>query len=130
MRLNFKEVPYLLVYKSHLNQFHTQKLGMCLIYEVQVFSALLTNCIQKLSYRWSVDVVLNKPFKDRMRQKWMVWMCTDDKELTKGGNLKRQSLSMVTTWVKYAWDDIPAEMVKKSFLKTDISNSMDGTEDD
>ena len=77
-----------------------------------------------------LDVVLNKPFKDRMRHKLMAWMCTDDKELTKGGNLKRPSLSMVTTWAKEAWEDIPAEMVKKSFLKTGISNSMDETEDD
>ena len=77
-----------------------------------------------------LDLVLNKPSKDRMRQKLMAWMCTDDKELTKGGNLKRPSLSMVTTWVKEAWEDIPAEMVKKSFLKTGISNSMDWTEDD
>ena len=35
----------------------------------------------------------------------------------------------MTTWVKEAWEDIPAEMVKKSFLKTGISNSMDGTKD-
>ena len=78
----------------------------------------------------SLDVVLNKPFNDRMRRKWMAWMRTDDMELTKCGNLKRPSISMVTTWVKEAWEDIPAEMVKQSFLKTDISNSMDGTEDD
>ena len=36
---------------------------------------------------------------------------------------------MVTTWIKEAWEAIPAEMVNKSFLKTGISNSMDGTED-
>ena len=84
----------------------------------------LTSILQPL------DVVLNKPFKDRMRQKWMAWMASDDKDLTKGGNLKRPGLSLVTSWVKEAWEDIPAEMVKKSFLKTGISNSMDGTEDD
>ena len=31
--------------------------------------------------------------------------------------------------MKEDWDDISAEMVKKSFMKTGISNSMDGTED-
>ena len=36
---------------------------------------------------------------------------------------------MVTTWVKEVWEDIPTEMVKKSLLKTDISNNMNGTED-
>ena len=53
-----------------------------------------------------------------------------DIELTKGGNLKKPSISLVTSWVKSAWDEIPAEMVVKSFLKTGISNSMDGTQDD
>ena len=28
------------------------------------------------------------------------------------------------------WDSIPTEMVKLSFLKTSISNNLDGTEDD
>ena len=40
------------------------------------------------------------------------------KELTKGGNLKRTRLSMVTTCVKEAWEAIAAEMVKKSIPKT------------
>ena len=60
----------------------------------------------------------------------MAGMCTNDKELTKGGNLKRPSQSMVTAWVREAWEYIPAEMVKKSFMKTGISNSMDETVDD
>ena len=67
-----------------------------------------------------LDVVLNKPLKDGISG-----LCTDDNELIKYGNLERPSLSMVTTWVKEAWEDIPAEMVKK----IGISNSMDGTED-
>ena len=57
-------------------------------------------------------------------------MCTYDNELTKGVNLKRPSLSMLTTSVKEALEDIPAEMVNKIFLQTGISNSMDGNEDD
>lgn len=84
----------------------------------------LTSILQPL------DVVLNKPFKDRMRQKWMDWMASGQQQMTKGGNLKRPSLSLVTSWVKSAWDEIPSEMVVKSFLKTGISNKMDGTEDD
>ena len=60
----------------------------------------------------------------------MAWMCSDNKDLTKGGNLKRPSLSMVTTWMKEAWEDIPAVIVNKIFLNTGICNSMDGTEDD
>ena len=37
---------------------------------------------------------------------------------------------MVTTWVKEASEDIPAEMMKKTFMKTGISNNMGGIEDD
>lgn len=84
----------------------------------------LTSILQPL------DVVLNKPFKDRMRQKWMAWMASGQQEQTKSGNFKRPSLSLVSTWVKEAWDDIPSQMVAKAFLKTGISNRMDGTEDD
>ena len=53
----------------------------------------------------------------------MTWMA-------EGDNKKKASLSDATTWVKEAWEDILAEMVKKSSLKTGVSNCMDGTGDD
>lgn len=33
-------------------------------------------------------------------------------------------------WHAAAWNDIPAEMVKPSFLKCGIKNNLDGSEDD
>ena len=51
-------------------------------------------------------------------------------ELTAKGNFKRPSLPTVVSWVKTAWDEIPTEMVQKSFLKCSISNKLDGIEDD
>ena len=36
----------------------------------------------------------------------------------------------MTSWVKCAWYDIPQEIVKKSFLKMDISKNLDGNEND
>ena len=84
----------------------------------------LTSMLQPL------DVVLNKPFKDRVRQHWLEWMGAGLAEKTAGGNLKKPALALVTQWVKDAWGDIPEEMVIKSFLKTGISNNLDGTEDD
>ena len=83
----------------------------------------LTSILQPL------DVVLNKPFKDRVREKWIAWMKSDDRELT-ARNLKKPGLPLVTSWVKTSWEDIPKEMVVKSFLKTGISNRMDGIKDD
>ncbi|CAL1297088.1 unnamed protein product [Larinioides sclopetarius] len=36
-----------------------------------------------------LDVCINKPFKDRLRSKWMEWMAAEDKAVTKGGNVKK-----------------------------------------
>ena len=44
---------YSCISRTFLYQFHTQKLGMRLIFEVQIFSGLITNCNHKLSSRWS-----------------------------------------------------------------------------
>lgn len=77
-----------------------------------------------------LDVSLNKPFKTHMKRQWMEWM-TDGPHLeTKAGNLKRASIADVCGWVVSAWREIPREMVRKSFLKCGIANSMDGSEDD
>ena len=46
----------------------------------------LTSVLQPL------DVVLNKPFKDRLKKKWLAWMSLeDDKPVTKGRNIKNQA---------------------------------------
>ena len=42
---------------------------------------------------------------------------------------RRKSSKAGFTRVKEAWDSIPVEVVKKSFLKCGISNELDGTED-
>ena len=44
---------YSCISHTFLYQFHTQKLGVRLIFEVQIFSGLITNCNHKLSSRWS-----------------------------------------------------------------------------
>ena len=44
---------YSCISRTFLYQFHTQKLGVRLIFEVQIFSGLITNCNHKLSSRWS-----------------------------------------------------------------------------
>ncbi|CAG8749224.1 23546_t:CDS:2 [Dentiscutata erythropus] len=51
-------------------------------------------------------------------------------DLTKKGNLKRPSYSLICQWILKAWDDISAEMIIKSFKKCGISNELDETEDD
>ena len=91
---------------------------------IAVIPGGLTSVLQPL------DVYLNKPFKDRLRTKWTEWMSSGSAMLTKGGNVQKPDITVVTMWVKDSWDLIPEEMVRKSFFKCGISNAMDGFEDD
>ena len=84
----------------------------------------LTSVLQPL------DVCLNKPFKDRVRQKWVEWMAEGIHKLTAGGRQKKTSEELVCQWIGKGSRDIPREMVAKSFLKCGITNSLDGSEDD
>ena len=92
--------------------------------DLAVIPGGLTSVLQPL------DVCLNKPFKDRVRQKWMAWMAEGIHELTVGGCQKKPSEELMCQWIGEAWRDIPREMVANSFLKSGITNSLDSFEDD
>lgn len=92
--------------------------------EIAVIPGGLTSVVQPL------DVCLNKPLKDRLREKWTTWMVEGEKALTPGGKVKAASLTTVASWVLEAWRDLPGDMVERSFKKCGISNAIDGTEDD
>ncbi|CAG8787118.1 11250_t:CDS:1, partial [Gigaspora rosea] len=44
------------------------------------------------------------------------------------GNLKRPLYSLVCQWILEVWNNIPAEMIIRSFKKCGISNELDGNE--
>ena len=46
------------------------------------------------------------------------------------GKKKAPSKNLVLRWVKQAWEEIPEEMVRRSFKRCGISNALNGTEDD
>ena len=77
--------------------------------------------------RQPLDVCLNKPFKDRMRQKWLEWMAEGIHELTAGGHQKKPSEELMCQWICEALHDIPGKMAAKSFLMCGITNSLDGS---
>ena len=110
-------------FRAHLTDKVKQRASSERVHQA-VIPGGLTSVLQPL------DVVLNKPFKDRVRTQWMSWMAEGSAEKTASGNLKKPAVELVAQWVKTAWDDIPADMVERSFLKTGISNAMDGSQDD
>jgi len=59
---------------------------------------------------------LNKPFKDRVRQKWIAWMAEGIHELMAVGCQKKPSEKMMCQWIDKVWSDIPREMVSKIIL--------------
>ena len=86
--------------------------------DIAVIPSRLTSVLQPL------NVCLNKPLKDCMRERWMTWIVEGEKSFTLAGNVKAPS------WVLEAWRGLPVEMFAHSFKKCEISNSIGGTEDD
>ena len=65
-----------------------------------------------------------------MRQKYLNWMMTGPFEYTPAGKKKAPSKNLVLRQVKQAREEIPEEMVRRSFKRCGISNALDRTEDD
>ncbi|KAG1677113.1 Pogo transposable element with KRAB domain [Nymphon striatum] len=117
--------PALLVwdqFRAHL----TNKVKEVLRRDHNTIQAVIPGGLSSLLQPLAVS--LNKPFKTKVRQLWQERMAGDKAKLTAKGNLC--PLPTVVSWVKEAWASIPPAMIKKSFLKTSISNALDGTEDD
>uniref|UniRef100_A0A5S6QGU9 DDE-1 domain-containing protein n=1 Tax=Trichuris muris TaxID=70415 RepID=A0A5S6QGU9_TRIMR len=92
--------------------------------ETAVIPGGLTSVLQPL------DVCLNKPFKDHMREEWNNWMVNGQKSYTAGGCMRAPPLEILCQFIINAWSKIKKETVIKSFKKCSISNALDGTEDD
>src|SRR2546421_13068173 len=57
-------------------------------------------------------------------------MMEEIKELTPTGKLKRPSYKTVVNWVKYSWNTVNVNLIRRSFKCCDVSNNRDGSEDD
>ena len=77
-----------------------------------------------------MDVSINKPFKDRLRQHYLTRIADPARELTETGKIKRPAPSEIAWLVSAASKAIPESIIVRSFKKCYISNALDGTEDD
>ena len=82
------------------------------------------------SYPQPLDVGVNKPFKDQLRQRWNKWMLDGEHSFTPAGRMKKPDLQLICKWILESWEAISPATIVRSFLRCSITNSLDGTEDD
>ncbi|GAB1607331.1 uncharacterized protein LOC115219962 [Argonauta hians] len=76
-----------------------------------------------------LDVALKKPFKDEFKNRLKSWIFSNNKQKTTEFFTNTPDLATIASWVKTAWNGLPRDVVSESFLKTGVSNKLDGTED-
>ena len=92
--------------------------------DVAVIPGGMTSLLQPL------DVGVNKPFKDNLRQYWNEWMLAGNHTFTPAGRIRKPDLRQICQWILDSWNAISTDTIKRSFLKCCITNALDGTEDD
>lgn len=92
--------------------------------DVAVIPGSMTSILQPL------DVGVNKPFKDQLRQRWNKWMLDGEHSFTPAGRMKKPGLQLICKWILESWEAISPATIVRSFLRCCITNSLDGTEDD
>ena len=75
------------------------------------------------------DVVWNQPFKAKIRAQYEDWMMSEARPATKGGNPAPPPMETYLEWVWNAWNELPKELIRRSFKSCAITTSTDGSED-
>ena len=57
------------------------------------------------------------------------WMAEGGHSLTPTGKIRWPSIELMCSWIVRAWDMVDQRIIVTSFLKTGISNAVDGSED-
>jgi hypothetical protein len=121
--LNQLSMLVLDVFKGHVTdsmKFQLQKMKP----EVVVIPGEMTSVLQPM------DVSIHKPFKVRLRQKYLTLIVDPARELPETVKIKCAVPSEVAQWVLVAWKDILESIIVRSFKKCCISIALDGSEGD
>jgi hypothetical protein len=76
-----------------------------------------------------LNVVVNKLFKDHVKQLYCKWLLTGGHALIPAGRTKKPVVTVLCQWIIMARQHISLEVIVKGFKKCCISNIMDGTDD-
>ena len=120
--LNQPSVLVLDAFKGHLTD--SVKNQLLKLNTELVIPNRMTSALQPM------DVSINKPFKDRLRQQYLIWISDPARELTETGKIRSAAPSEVARWVSVAWKANPESIIIRSFKKCCISKALDGSEDD
>ncbi|EFO94061.1 hypothetical protein CRE_27869 [Caenorhabditis remanei] len=75
------------------------------------------------------DVYWNSPFKAKIRNQYEDWMMHAEKSYTASGNMRSPPMDIYLQWIVSAWNDLPRELIEKSFTGCGLNNALDGTDD-
>ena len=67
------------------------------------------------------DVYLNKPFEERMMEKYDKWLANGAHAYNEGGNMKPVPRRLIVMWIIDAWKEVKQEMVIDSFKRCAVT---------
>ena len=74
--------------------------------------------------------MVNKPFKDHLKQLYSEWLVTRYHALNPVGRIKKQFVIPVCQWLIRAWHCISQAAIVEAFKQCCISSELDGTDGD
>lgn len=81
-------------------------------------------------YLQAPDVSWNKPFKENITRLYDDWIAgSENKEYTRGGNLKAPSKMLILKWIIDSWKSLSSELIVKSFKACALGICPEGNED-
>ena len=109
-------------YRCHINDATKKQLK-----KLQIDSAVIPEGCTK--FIQAPDVYWNAPFKSKVRQFYGNWMLHGEKSYTKSGNMRAPSMEVYLKWMVDGWDQLPKDLIIKSFKGCGLTNTLDGSED-